>query len=94
MTFGKQVKYKFNVFLSLWQTEEDFFANLSGEPRDDIIHRDEEDEESEEGDDDEEEKEEIRPVRERKVNSREGVVEKSISVGSMAQSLQREGACQ
>ncbi|MCJ8744452.1 hypothetical protein PDJAM_G00118890 [Pangasius djambal] len=78
-------------------TEEDFFADLSGEPRDDMIHMDEEEnEELEEDDDDDDaddegEKEEIRPVRERKVTRRESVVEKNLSVGSVAQSLQGEG---
>lgn len=74
-------------------TEEDFFADLSGERRDDMIHRDEEEDEleEEEDDDDDGEKEEIRPVREKKVNRRESIVEKNINVGSMAQSLRREG---
>ncbi|KAK3512612.1 hypothetical protein QTP70_018623 [Hemibagrus guttatus] len=77
-------------------TEEDFFADLSGEPRDDMINRDEEqDEELEEDDDDddhdEEEKEEIRPVRQKKVNRRESIVGKNASVESMAQSLRAEG---
>ncbi|MCI4390208.1 hypothetical protein PGIGA_G00120000 [Pangasianodon gigas] len=76
-------------------TEEDFLADLSGEPGDDMIHMDEEEneelEEDEEDDDDEGEKEEIRPVRERKVNRRESVLEKNLSVGSMAQSLRGEG---
>ncbi|KAB5537051.1 hypothetical protein PHYPO_G00114380 [Pangasianodon hypophthalmus] len=75
-------------------TEEVFFADLSGEPRDDMIHMDEEENEEleeEDDDDDEEEKEEIRPVRERKVNRRESVLEKNLSVGSMAQSLRGEG---
>ncbi|XP_058228807.1 protein timeless homolog isoform X1 [Hemibagrus wyckioides] len=73
--------------------EEDFFADLSGEPRDDMIDGDEEqDEELEEDDDhDEGEKEEIRPVRQKKVNRRESVVEKNASVASMAQSLRGEG---
>ncbi|KAK2821427.1 hypothetical protein Q7C36_020770 [Tachysurus vachellii] len=77
-------------------TEEDFFADFSGEPRDDMIHRDEEqDEELEEDDDDDDrdegEKEEIRPVRQKKVNKRESVVGKNVSVESMAQRLQGEG---
>lgn len=79
------------------QTEDDFFADLSGEPRDDMVHRDEEDDdESEEDDEDDEEekREEIRPVRERKVNSREKVVDRNVGVGLMAQSLREEGAYQ
>lgn len=60
-----------------------------------MIHRDEEEDELEEEDDyDDGEKEETRPVRERKVNRRESIVEKNISVGSMAQSLRREGEYQ
>lgn len=58
-----------------------------------MIHRDEEEDELED-DDDDGEKEETRPVRERKVNRRESIVEKNISVGSMAQSLRREGEYQ
>ncbi|GAA6107907.1 protein timeless homolog [Tachysurus ichikawai] len=74
-------------------TEEDFFA---GEPRDDMIHRDEEqdgelEDEDEDDDRDEGEKEEIRPVRKMKVTKRESVVEKNLSVESMAQRLQGEG---
>lgn len=80
-----------------WQTEDDFLADLSGEPRDDMIHRDEEeDEESEdddESDDEEGKKEEIRPVQERKVNRREKV-DRNVGVGLMAQSLREEGAYQ
>ncbi|KAM9444217.1 protein timeless homolog [Clarias gariepinus] len=78
-------------------TEEDFLADLSGEPREDMIDRDEEEEdeeleeEKEDEEDNEGENEEIRPVRERKVKRRESVVEKNISVGSMAQSLRAEG---
>lgn len=58
-----------------------------------MIHRDEEEDELED-DDDDGEKEETRPVRERKFNRRESIVEKNISVGSMAQSLRREGEYQ
>ncbi|KAF5908745.1 protein timeless, partial [Clarias magur] len=76
--------------------EDDYLADLSGEPREDIIDRDEEEdeeleEENEDEEEDEGEKEEIRPVRERKVNRREIVVDKNISVVSMAQSLRAEG---
>lgn len=61
-----------------------------------MIHRDEEqdgelEDEDEDDDRDEGEKEEIRPVRKMKVTKRESVVEKNLSVESMAQRLQGEG---
>lgn len=64
-----------------------------------MIHGDEEEDEKleeddevlEEDDDDEGIKEEIRAVQERKVNRRESVMGKNVIVGSVAQSLQREG---
>lgn len=52
----------------------------------------EDDDDDDFGDDDDGgEREEIRPVRERKANKRESVVEKNISVGSIAQSMRGEG---
>lgn len=86
MTFAK-----FNVLFPFGQTEENFFADLSGEPRDDMIDGDEEQEEEDDDDHDEGEKEEIRPVRQKKVNRRESVVKKNASVASMALSLRGEG---
>ncbi|XP_060766710.1 protein timeless homolog [Neoarius graeffei] len=72
--------------------EEDFFADLSGEPRDDMIHGDEEVLEEDDDDDDDDGVEEvIRAVQEKKVNRRESVVEKNIIVGSVAQRLRGEG---
>ncbi|XP_030632953.1 protein timeless homolog isoform X2 [Chanos chanos] len=75
-------------------TEEEFFADLSGAAREDLMEEEEEEDLEEEDDESEEERDEetgLSPIAGKKSRSRESAADRNASLGRLAQDLRQEG---